>query len=413
MDNNKPAEIIEVSFFELLLSVAKRKKFVISFTLLTAILATVIIFLIPREWESQALVSPIADNSSSIQINANMLSSFNTMPLLGSQKMELALEILTIMDSRTFREDIVRKFKLIEYFRITKSDSTVAMDIALRKYNSKIFRAALEQQSNAIQISVFTRDKYLSKSIGDYILQSLEHYIKQQKKMKSTLTREFLERRTNEVRTSLDTLLIKRKSFESQGKSFSLTEQTKQVLNLYSGIVSQKLLNDIELDIAVRQYGQTNPKVNELEAKSRILKQQLDDFDNKNGNSLPKYILDLEKIPEANMEYSKILIDQTVMEQIYKFLYPLLESARLDEQKDMPEIEILDRPGLPGLHAYPKRLMLIIALTLAAFLFAGLLAVMDEYVSRQQKLVIRQVLAELKLVKPEKSSTETDYNSDN
>jgi capsule polysaccharide export protein KpsE/RkpR len=412
MEHNKTADIIEVSFFELLLAIAKRKKFVISFTMAAVVLATAISFIIPREWKSQALVSPIADNTSGIQINPNVLSSFGNMPLLGSQKMELALEFLTIMDSRTFREDIIRRFHLIDYFRITRPDSTEAMDIALRKYNDRIFRAALEQQTSTIQMSVFTRDKNLSKDIADYILISLENYVKYQKKVKSTMTREFLEQRTAEVKTRLDTLLAQRQNFERTGKSFSLTEQTTQSLNLYTGIVSQKLLNDIELEIAIKQYGISNPKVRELEEKGKLLSRQLDSFDSKKGDSLPKYIIDLEKIPDAKMEYAKFLTDLNVMEQIYRFIYPMLESARLVEQKNMPEIEILDRPSLAGLHAYPKRLLLIISISLAALLFACLLAVIDEFISTEQKDCIKQISQEFSLKQKKKVAKVGDNEPD-
>ncbi|MFO7660838.1 MAG: Wzz/FepE/Etk N-terminal domain-containing protein, partial [Candidatus Cloacimonadaceae bacterium] len=126
-------DIVEISFFELLLAIAKRRKFVFRFTLIAVVILTIVIFLIPRQWESRALISPIADNTSSLQLSSNLLSSFGNMPLLASQKMEMALDFLTVMDSRTFREDVIRKFNLVSYFGVNEPDSLAAMDKTLKK----------------------------------------------------------------------------------------------------------------------------------------------------------------------------------------------------------------------------------------------------------------------------------------
>ena len=411
--NQKPQkDIIEISFFELLLAVARRKKFVLRFTLAAVVVIAIILFLIPRKWESRALISPIADNTASVQLSSSLLSSFGNMPLLASQKMEMALDFLTVMDSRTFREDVIRKFNLISYFGVRDADSLAAMDKTLKKYNDKLFTASLEQQTNVIYLSLLTKDKQLSKDIADYIVMSLENYIRYQKKVKSRLTREFLEQRTFNVKTRIDTLLALKKSFESKGKAFSLTRQTTQALELYSDLVSQKVQNEIELEIARQQYAPNSPKTNELEAKSAVLRQKIADFEESKGSSLPKYILNLQQLPDMSMEYDKIQIDMRVMNQIYEYLNPLLEAAKLAELKDMPEIELLDRPGLAGLHAYPQRLMLIVLLSLAALLLACLLAVLDEFISPGQKECLKQILAELRLARKQPKSLSQNQDSE-
>ncbi len=412
MNPQQPTQNIEISFFQLMLAVAKRKKFIIKFTLFSMILISVICFIIPLKWESKATISPIADNTTGIQLNANLLSSFGNLPLLASQKMDMALDFLTVMDSRTFREDIVRKFQLIDYFKITNSDSLKSMDIALRKYNDKIFRSSLEQQVNIIRLSAITSDKYLSKDIADYILRSLEKYVKYQRKIKSTLTREFLEQRTNEVKSRIDTLLVIKKDFESTGKAFDINEQTTKTLELYSSIVSKKMLNDIELEIAKQQFLPSNPKVKELEIENSLIKGKIEYFEKENSGLLPKYMLNLDQLPDTRMEYDKIIMELSVMNQVYDYLYPMMEAAKLAELKDMPEIEIIDRPGLAGLHAYPKRLLIIIMLTISALLIACMLAVMDEFISEEQKNYLRQILIEVKIIRKKQMPISSENNTE-
>lgn len=412
MNPKQTTQIVEISVFQLMLAVANRKKFVIRFTMISMILISIICFLIPRKWESQASISPIADNTTGIQLNANLLSSFGNLPLLASQKMDMALDFLTVMDSRTFSEDVIRKFRLIDYFKITDSDSLISMDIALRKYNDKVFRASLEQQVNIIRLSVMTEDKYLSKEIANYILYSLEKYVKYQRKIKSTVTREFLEQRTYEVKSRIDSLLIIKKEFEETGKTFDLSKQTTNTVELYASIVSKKMLNDIELEIARQQYHSSNPKVKELEIENSLIKEKIENFEKENGNSLPKYIVNLNHLPNIRMEYDKIIMDLSVMNQVYDYLYPMMEAAKLAELKDMPEIEVIDEPNIAGLHAYPQRLLIIVMLSVSALLIACLLAIMDEFISIEERTYLRQIFNELKLNHKNKKPISSEHNTE-
>lgn len=395
MIKRKQEYIVEIGVFDLLLAIAQRKRMIVRLTLLTAIAVTIICFTMPLKWESRALISPIADNTAGIQLNTEFLNSLGEMPLLGSQKMEMAIDFITVVDSRTFREGVIHQFNIIDYLRITKPDSLVAMEIALKKLNANILDIELKQSDNTIQITVLTKDKYLSQKIVEYVIQTLDYYIRYQKQIKSKITREFLEQRTSAIKTQLDTLLILSRNFESKGKAISIDEQTTATLDLYSELVSQKIMNDIDLEIAKQQYGKSSPKIEELETKSQLLTAKINDFENNLSGNLPKYLLQLQDLPEANMQYSKIQLDIKIMNQVYEYLYPIMEAARLTELKDMPAIEIVDRPSLAGMHTYPKRLLLVVMVTLAALLLGCILAILDAFIPLEQKRYFSDILIEL------------------
>ncbi|HNT52395.1 MAG TPA: hypothetical protein PKH19_03265, partial [Candidatus Syntrophosphaera sp.] len=61
-----------------------------------------------------------------------------------------------------------------------------------------------------------------------------------------------------------------------------------------------------------------------------------------------------------------------------EYLYPQYELAKLEEVRDLPSFDILDRPSLAGLRSKPKRAVLVSVVTFAAFLLACLAAVILE-----------------------------------
>jgi capsule polysaccharide export protein KpsE/RkpR len=409
MIESKPVNEVEVGLFELLLAIAERKRFVFRFTLIAAVLVTIFCFVVPMKWESRSLFAPIADDTASIQLNAGLLNSFSNMPLLASQKMDMAVDFMTIMDSRTFREGIIRNFNMIGYFKITEPDTTIAMEKALKKLNNSVIKLSLEPQTSTISLSVLTKDKRYSQNIAKYIIKALEHYIKYQKKVKSKITREFLEQRTAVIKTKIDSLMSVNRKFESGGKAYSLDEQTTKALDLYSELVSKKIMNDLDLEVARLQYEASSPKVIELETTSDLYKTKIADFENNHSGTLPKYMLQLRDLPEVSMQYHKIQLDLRIMNKVYEYIYPILESSRLMEIKDMPAIEVLDSPSFPGKHAYPKRLLLISLLTFAAFLLGCLFAILAACISTEQKTQLNGILnsfIRIKTTDPDKKNND-------
>ncbi len=57
-----------------------------------------------------------------------------------------------------------------------------------------------------------------------------------------------------------------------------------------------------------------------------------------------------------------------IKSQTYAFLYQQFESAKLDVQKDVPIVRVLDQPTLPTLKSGPKRIFTIILFSIMAFL---------------------------------------------
>jgi uncharacterized protein involved in exopolysaccharide biosynthesis len=81
-----------------------------------------------------------------------------------------------------------------------------------------------------------------------------------------------------------------------------------------------------------------------------------------------------------------------VYKALYSYLYPQYEAARLSELRDMPSIELLDNPRLAGRRESPKRAIICILATLAAFIFAVAVVMLKEVVVRN-RLRLRQILS--------------------
>ena len=106
----------EIDILDILLILAKHKKFIIFTTLIVSIIAVIYSLLATQYWISTATILPSSDKQDSFSISSSFLGGFASSMLGGEQSDAYAL--IGIMQSRTFSLDVVKKFNLIEYFEI-------------------------------------------------------------------------------------------------------------------------------------------------------------------------------------------------------------------------------------------------------------------------------------------------------
>lgn len=90
----------------------------------------------------------------------------------------------------------------------------------------------------------------------------------------------------------------------------------------------------------------------------------------------------LDKTPNTSLQYMDALRNFKYHESIYDVLIRQFASAQLDEAKDSPLIQILDKAFVPEKKSKPKRSLIVILATLVAFFLAVIWAFIKEALAR-------------------------------
>jgi len=368
-------------FFDVLAIFAKHGKFILIFTLITAAAVVIFSLVTPQIWSSTATFFTIGDQNQSLPINLGESNSLAS-SFLSTQNFVNGQNSIAIMNSRTFSEDVIRKFNLIPYFKIKEKDSLRAMDLALKKLSKKVVRMGLDDETGLITVRIETKKKELSKQIAEYYVQRLELYNQDYKLTQGKLNRQFLEKRVAEVRNQIDSLSFAMKNFQEKNRAIDIQTQMTSIITLYSDIISQQINNDIELEIAKNTYSQNSPVVKELEQKKKIIQDKIKELEGSAAGLKPKYIIDIDNIPDVSLHYAQLMLNLEIQKKVFEFIYPQYEAARIEELKDMPTLEIVDHPREAGLRAKPKRALLCIVTTLIGFAVSLILALLDEILKK-------------------------------
>ncbi|MFO7659805.1 MAG: Wzz/FepE/Etk N-terminal domain-containing protein [Candidatus Cloacimonadaceae bacterium] len=367
------------NIFNLLLIFARQKKLIIWITLIAAVAAVIFSLLTPQIWTSRANFKPDAA-SAGVSINLGDLGGIMS-SLLGSSSGD-AQSAMIILRSRTLNEEVIRKFHLIQYFKIEEADTLKAMDIALELLKGELLSVVLNEENGLISLSVSTKDKQLSKDMADFYLARLENYNRELKLTKGKRNRQFLQSRVASVRNDIDSLALALRDFQKKNKAIDVPTQMNALVTLYSEAVSQKMIVDLELEMAKQNFDSESPVLKDLSLKQKVIAERIKDLEKGSGQVKPSYIMDIDKLPDLTLQYTQLMINLEIQKKVFEFIYPQFEAARIEEMRDMPTIEVIDYPRLAGQRSYPRRAFICIVATFIAFLVSLVLA----YIKHQMEL---------------------------
>lgn len=358
--------------FELVRILLKNRAFILVFVGIVAIAAVIYSLVTPQIWSSQASFYAVGESSSSLPINIPGLSGLTSSFFGGTGGVD-SQNFLTVMNSRTFGEDVIRKFDLIKYFKLTQPDSLARMDKALEKLRENMVSLGLDDNTGLIRVSVESKSKSLSRGIAQYYVEKLELYNREQKLTKGKMNREFLETRVTETKAELDSLILAVRDFQARNRAVALEAQSTALIEAYSRIIAEKMSLDIEYELARQNYASGSPQLSEMETRRAELSRQIREMESSSDNLKPRYLIDIASLPNLSSQYAQLKLNLEIKSKVFEYLYPQFEAARLDELKDMPTLEILDSPREAGIRVRPRRAIICVVATLIAFILAALI----------------------------------------
>jgi len=375
----------EFDILDVLLILAKHKKFIFLTVLIVSIISIIYSLVTPQIWSSTAVIAPV--NNDNLSFSGSSLLGLGS-TILGNSSSNSAQEFITIMKSRTFTDKVIEKYNLIKLFKIKESNAQIAKEMAREILRENSRDISFDDDAGVIVIKISTIDKKISKEIANYYWQELELYNQKYNVTSEKRKRIFIEKRLTEVEGNIANLGNKLKKFMEDNNAIELESQTKEIVTLYSDIISQKFKNDIELGVAKKIYSKESMTIEKLELLDSEIVQKIEQLKYNENDDL-SYTLNLKDIPALSLEYANIMLNLKVQKSIYEFLYPQFEQAKIQEVKDFPTIKIIDEAEITGRRSEPKRAKLCITNFIVALFMSLFVAFFIDFIqSKKEKTTL-------------------------
>jgi uncharacterized protein involved in exopolysaccharide biosynthesis len=346
------------------------RRFLLRCASATLLVATLVAFLIPKQFESTAQLMP-PDNQSSGDVA--LLRKVAGSPgidmgslvsgLMGMQSSGALF--VGILQSRTVRDRIVAEFHLKEVYGKSLQEKA-------REKLAERTAIAEDRKSGIISITVTDRDAHRAAAMASAYVDELNALILQLSTSSAHRERVFLEDRLSTVKQDLDLAERDFSHFASSEGAIDITEQGKAMVEAAAALEGQLIAAQSELEGLKQIYTDQNLRVRSTQARIDGLRQQLKKLAGRGEETAADGVektsdapyLTLRQLPILGVPYADKLRRMKVEEAVFETLTKQYELAKVEEAKEIPSVKVLDAPIVPDHKSFPPRLIIMIFGTL-------------------------------------------------
>ena len=338
------------------------------------VLSTIILFLIPNQYESAIRIMPPDPMSGSGTMLAALASKATPelAALAGSligTKSSGALYV-DLFRSRSVQDRVIDRLNLQKvYWSRYKQD-------ARKKLDSRT-DVTEDRKSGLISLTVTDKNPQRAHDIAQAYLEELNHLLSQVSTSSARRERVFIEQRLTSVRSDLEDAEKQFSGFASKNSTLDIKEQTKAMVESAAMLQGELIASQSELQSLEQIYTSNNVRVRSLQARVDELRRQAQNLQGTDASLVPdapptdQMYPPIRKLPLLGVEWTDLYRRLKIQETVFELLTQQYELARIQEAKEIPSINVVDPANIPEKKSSPHRLILILALTLLSLVGAA------------------------------------------
>lgn len=384
----------------------QRRRKVFRATVIAALLCTIIVFCIPKQYQSMARIMPPEQSSGSAAMMA-ALAGKALPPGVGALAASLfgmhntGALFVDLLQSPTIRGHLIDEFDLQKvYGKRYRTDAA--------KKLAKRTEITEDRKSGVITIVVTDNDRQRAQDMTRSYLEQLDVLLARVNTSAARRERLFIEQRLVTVQAELQKAQEDLSRFSSNNAALDIKEQTRAMVEASAKLQAQLIVARGEVDSLEQIYTSDNVRVRAAQARVSELERALnklggptnldvgDDHTPDNDLYPPLRQLPILGVRWANL-YRKVKIHETV----FDLLTEEYESARIEEAKSIPTVSAIDAPSWPEKKSFPPRVLLSFVLTTLS-LVTTCLVLLAQYrweridVQDERKLLVGDVIGVIK-----------------
>jgi tyrosine-protein kinase Etk/Wzc len=321
------------------------RRFIIVNYLAVSVLVVIIVFLLPKWYRATASILPPKDQTMQNLFggSSSLLKGLSISKLGGGQGAGV-YNYLAILKSRSTMEEVVEKFNLIDVYDVSKR----SMELAIKELRDNTSFEIQDEEN--INIEVLDKDPQRAADVANYFVQILNRRSIELATAEARNNREFIEKRVNELRDSLQFAENKLKDFQKQAGMVITPEQSAS-MSAVAELYAMKAKRELETAILAKMVSPDNELLRQYTIELAELTKKLSG------------------IPETGLISIRLYRDVITYQKILEFLIPMFEQAKINEQKDLPVLLVLDKAIPPEYKVKPQRILIILSVSTIWLMF--------------------------------------------
>jgi capsule polysaccharide export protein KpsE/RkpR len=267
--------------------------------------------------------------------------------------------ILGLLNSRSALTKIIDKFDLMSYYEISDNN----MDKALKAFRNDI--STDPNEFGMVDFSVVNKDPKVSAAIANYMVILADSMNIELNSKAAKNNRIFIEQRyfknVVDLRNAEDSLY----KFQKKYGIVAVPEQLEVTVKAAAEVEALLMQKEMEAYLIQRVYGESSPQYEGILAQQNVLKSKIQEMKNSESLGATSNILyPFREMPDIAIQYLRAYREVELQQTIMEFVLPMYEQAKVEEQKSIPTLLVIDKAIPPELKYSPKRAAIVLGLFL-------------------------------------------------
>ena len=364
----------EIDLLDYLEVVLKRKKLIAKITAAAFVLSIVVSLLLPKIYSATTRIVPPQQDQGLMglmlgQAGGGMASLAGD--ILG--KGTPADQYVGILKSEAIKDAIIDRFKLMGVY---------GEDYRLDTYKKldKTVEITVGKKDGIISITVEDEDPKRAAAMANVFVDELGRLTAGMSTTGAGRNRAFYGERLAAAKVELARAEDAMKAFQSKNKALDVTEQAKASIEGVALLRAQLAAQEVQLASFRSYLTDSSREVTLLKASIADLKGQIARLEGKGGGA--SAIPSVGSVPSLGQEYLRLMRDFKIQETLVEILTKQFEMTRLKEANDVSGLQVIQQARVPDKKIKPKRSLIVLGSTFAAFFAAVFLSFVLEYAQR-------------------------------
>ncbi|MFZ2650312.1 MAG: Wzz/FepE/Etk N-terminal domain-containing protein [Burkholderiaceae bacterium] len=270
------------------------------------------------------------------------------------------------------------------YVSLLKSDSVVrALDArfdlrsryelktyeALRKKMPDMVSVASERKSGVISVEVDDKDPKFAAELANAHAVEIATLLSRLAVSEAQLRRVFFEQQLKDVKENLIKAELGMRAVQEKSGVIILDKQAEALIGGAAQLRAMIAQREVQLKVLRTAATGENPDVQMLNSELAALRTELARMENSRGRASGSAVdIPVGRIPEATIDYVRARRELKLQETLLESMVRQLEIAKLDEAKEGPVLQQVDKALPPDRKSKPPRVLIVLASALLALL---------------------------------------------
>jgi tyrosine-protein kinase Etk/Wzc len=336
-------------FLSALSVILEWRRFIIINVVIVTVIAVVVSLLLPKWYRASASILPPKERDT-----FGGLGSASTIlrGLTGraTGQASSTYNYFAILKSRTASVAVIQHFGLMDVYGIKDS----LMDDCIKELSKN---TAFEvQEDDNITLEVMDKDPVRAANMANFYVGLLNTMSIELGTREARNNREFLEKRVVTARREMSEAEDSLKKYQETSGMIIIPDQGNSGVSAVAELYGLKAKKEIELAIVRRNTSEDNPKVRQLEVELSEINRKVSRF------------------PEIGVGSIRLYRNVAIQQKILEFVLPLYEQAKVDEQKEVPVLLVLDKAVVPEKRVKPQRSLIVFLAGSLSLMFCVVMA---------------------------------------